>query len=400
MWLTGAQVYDVERGGFSRKSVAIRDGRVEALAAGSPPAGADQIDLGGAYLLPGLIDCHVHLTLQSEATGTAAFAARDHDQIRRDTIRAAEQTLRGGITTVRDCGGWNYVEMEVRDEIEAGRLPGPRMFLSGRLMSIETPGAADYWGMYDFASSAAELTAAAQRQIDRGADFLKIMITGMFLAPETEHAEECYYDVDDLSALVRFCHSHGRHVACHAHAIEGVRVGIAAGVDSIEHGTYADKPALEAMAKAGIYLVPTCTVMSAMIDNPEIRKVMPSYLVARYEAARLTHRNAMVTAYDAGVPIVMGTDAGAPGNHHGMNAQECVRMVRDVGMAPQDVLEAATLSGARLLKQDANLGSIAPGKFADLIAVARNPLEDMAALHELSLVMKGGTVVHRPPQQQ
>jgi imidazolonepropionase-like amidohydrolase len=394
IWITGAQIYDVERGSFSARNVAIRDGRIEAVTAGSPPAdAAERIDLGGAYLLPGLIDCHVHLTLQSEVTGTAAFGARDREQIRRDTVRAAAQTLEGGITTVRDCGGWDYIEMEVRKEIEAGRLPGPRMFLSGRLISIETPGAADYPGMYDFAGSAAELTAAAQRQIDHGADFVKIMVTGMFLAPENERAEECYYETDELSALVRFSHRHGRHVACHAHAIEGVRLAVAAGVDSLEHGTYADKPALQAMAKAGIYLVPTCTVMSAMIDDPGIRGAMPSYLVARYEAARLTHRDAMIAAYETGVPIVMGTDAGAPGNHHGMNAQECVRMARDVGMSPQDVLEAATLSGARLLKQEAQLGSIAPGKFADLIATPRNPLEDMTALHELSLVMKGGEVV-------
>ncbi|QEX21049.1 Xaa-Pro dipeptidase [Hypericibacter adhaerens] len=396
LWITGAQVYDVERGGFSARTVAVSGDRIEAVGDAPPSSDAGKtIDLKGAYLLPGLIDCHVHLTLQSEVTGTAAFGTRDRDRIRQDTIRAAALTLRGGITTVRDCGGWDYIEMGVRDEVEAGRLPGPRMFLSGRLISIETPGAADYPGMYDFAGSAAELKEAAQRQIDRGADFVKIMVTGMFLAPETERAEDCYYETDELSALVRFSHEQGRHVACHAHAVEGVRLAVAAKVDSLEHGTYADKPSLQAMAKAGIYLVPTCTVMSAMIDDADIRKAMPSYLIARYEAARKTHRDAMKTAYDVGVPIVMGTDAGAPGNHHGMNAQECVRMVRDVGMAPQDVLEAATLSGARLLKQEAQLGSIAPGKLADLIATRRNPLEDMTALQDLSLVMKGGAVVRR-----
>src|SRR5215475_10485067 len=155
IWITGAQVYDVERGSFAPKTLAIDGDRIEAVTEGPPPVDAgERIDLAGFYLLPGLIDCHVHLTLQSEVTGAAAFGSRDRDQIRRDTILAAEQTLRGGITTVRDCGGWDYIEMGVRDEIEAGRLPGPRMFLSGRLISIETPGAADYPGMYDFAGSA------------------------------------------------------------------------------------------------------------------------------------------------------------------------------------------------------------------------------------------------------
>lgn len=394
IWLSGGNIYDVTRGSFEKKTLGIRNGRIEALTDRPAPAADDRmIDLAGAWLLPGLIDCHVHLTLNPDVTGTAAFGARSREQIRRDTAEAAARTLRGGITTVRDCGGWDYLEMEVRDEVRAGTLPGPRMFLAGRLISIATPGAADYWGMYDFAQTAEELKAAAGRQMAKGADFIKIMVTGMFLAPEAERAEDCYYSNDELSALVRHSHAHGRHVACHAHAIEGIRLAIAAGVDSLEHGTFADRNALKAMAKSGIVLVPTCTVMSAMIENPAIRAEMPDYLIARYENARTLHRDAMIAARAEGVPIVMGTDAGAPGNHHGANAQECVRMVRDVGMSPAEAIRAATLGGAKLLGQAESLGSLEEGKCADIIASRNNPLDDIAALQQLHFVMKDGAVI-------
>lgn len=393
--LTNGKVYDVAKASFEDLDILLRGDRIEALVPRDQAATADQdvLDMRGAFVLPGLIDCHVHLTLDPSVGDPSAYKQRDNQRIRRDTSAAARATLLGGITSVRDCGGWEYLEMAVREEIAAGTAIGPRMFLSGKLVWVETPGARDYPGMFELAKTPEELCAAAARQLDKGADFIKVMATGMVLSPEGEQPDDVFYTVAELSALTAFAHARGVKVACHAEGLNGIWTVVEAGTDSVEHVTFADDDVLKVMASKGTFAVPTCMVMSAYLDDPKLRQQAPRYIIERFEDVKPRHSRAIHQAHAHGVPIAMGTDAGAPGVYHGKNAQEVGRMVRDAGLPPQAAIRAATLDAARLLGHEDKLGSLEAGKYADLIAARENPLDDPAALEDLCFVMKGGDIV-------
>jgi imidazolonepropionase-like amidohydrolase len=393
-WLVGGQVYDVIEGLFREQSVCVRDGVIEDLTpAVAPGPGDDVVNLRGAYLLPGLIDCHVHLTLNPDASDPSVYGGRDEERIFADTRAAARATLLGGITTVRDCGGWDYLEMRVREQVRSGEALGPRMVLAGKLIWVQTPGAVDYPGMFEIARQPDELRAAATRQLERGADFIKVMATGMTLSPQGETAHDNFYTADELRPLVEFAHEKEVKVACHAEGLDGIRAVVAAGVDSVEHGTHADENVLKIMADHGVFLVPTCMAMAAYLDEAELRATAPDYLIERFTAAKPLHSKAVNNAYRLDVPIAMGTDAGAPGVFHGRNAEEVGRMVHDAGMSVEDALMATTLGAARLLGCDQSVGSLEPGKHADIVAVSENPLKSPTVVDKVSFVMKAGDVV-------
>ena len=392
-WLVGGKVYDVTRGVFTEHAIVVNHDVIEGLESiATPEPGDEVLDLSGTYLLPGLIDCHVHLTLNPDAAAAAAYAQRSLEQIRAHTLSAARATLLGGITTVRDCGGWEYLEMQVRDEVLAGRALGPRMVLAGKLIWVDTPGAVDYPGMFEIAKKPEELRAAARRQLERGADFIKVMATGMTLSPEGETVEDYFYTTEELAALVDFAHLRHTKVACHAEGLEGIKVVVDAGADSVEHGTHAAEDVLSVMAERGTYLVPTCMVMSSYLEDAQLRASAPLYLIERFAATKPIHNKTINTAYRLDVPIAMGTDAGAPGVFHGRNAEEVGRMVRDAGLGVEDAILAGTLNAARLLGQEETLGSLEPGKQADIIAVRTDPLNDPGVLEQVVFVMKGGQV--------
>ncbi len=391
LWLTGGQVYDVEAGAFRRADIAIDGARIAEIAPpGKPAAGDDVRDMAGAWLLPGLIDCHVHLVMPTDEADPAKPAARSDAAVALFAAKAAERTLLGGTTTVRDCGGWTYVEMAVRDAIDAGLAIGPRLFLAGKLLSITTGGVDYYPGMYDVANTPDEVRAAARRQLAHGADFIKVMATGAMLSPENEDARAIQLTLAELKAAVEIARDNFKHVAAHAHACRGIENAVEAGASSIEHGTFADEAVLRRMAEKGVFMVPTCCAFTSLVQDQKVMDAMPDHLRARLVDNNEIHVDAMRAAHRLGVPIAMGTDAGTPGNHHGSNADECVAMVEEIGMTPQESILAATLNPARLLRQEKNLGSLATGKFADIVACAEDPLDDIRALTRIGFVMKGG----------
>lgn len=393
LWLVGGEVYDSREGVFRRSDIGIEGERIATvLPAARPGPGDAVLEADGLWLLPGLIDCHVHLTMPTELPDPAAAAGRADAAVALYAAKAAERTLLGGVTTARDAGGWNYVEMAVRHAIEEGLYIGPRLFLAGRLLSITT-GAVDYYpGMYEVANGPEAVRAAARRQIARGADLIKLMATGAMLSPENEDARAIQYRPEELAAAVAIARDNRKHVAAHAHACAGIANAVEAGVDSIEHGTFADEAVLRRMAERGTFMVPTNCAFTAMIRDDRTMAAMPPHLRRRLCENQETHRLAMRAAHRLGVPIAMGTDAGTPGNHHGANALECVLMVEEVGMSPQESIRCATLNPARLLRREADLGSIEEGKLADIVGCPADPLDDIAALTRMAFVMKGGTV--------
>jgi imidazolonepropionase-like amidohydrolase len=393
LWLTGGSVYDVEAATFHRADIAVDDGRIAAIACGAKPAAGDRIvDVRGAWLLPGLIDCHVHLTMPTDLADPAAAAQRSDATVALYAAKAAERTLLGGITTARDVGGWNYVEMAVRAAIDQGLCIGPRLFLAGRLLSITT-GTSDYYpGMYEVANGAEDVRRAARRQLALGADLIKVMATGAMLSSEHEDARAIQYRLEELKAAVEIAHDNYKHVAAHAHACRGIENAVEAGCDSIEHGTFADEAVLGRMAERGTFIVPTNCVFPAMLGDSGMKEAMPAHLSRRLLENRDAHTRAIRAAHRLGVRIAMGTDAGTPGNHHGQNARECVLMATEVGMRPQESIYSATLNPAKLLRQEHNLGSLEVGKYADIVGCRADPLADITELTRIAFVMKGGAI--------
>jgi imidazolonepropionase-like amidohydrolase len=392
-WLVGGNVYDVAKGSFQRADIGIEGERITAITPQAKPDRNDDIyEMPGAWLLPGLVDCHVHLTIPTELADPAAGANRTDAAVALYTAKAAERTLQAGVTTARDVGGWNYVEMAVRDAINQGLATGPRLFLAGRLLSITTQTVDYYPGMYEVADGPDAVKQAARKQLAKGADLIKVMATGAMLSSENEDARAIQFTLEELKAAVEIAHDNFKHVAAHAHACRGIENCIEAGVDSIEHCTFADEAALKRIAEKGIYIVPTICAGELLIRDNSMVQSMPDHLRKRMLEFNDIHIETIKRAHKMGARIAMGTDAGTPGNHHGTNASECVFMVRDAGMTAAESIHAATINPARLLRQEKNLGSLEAGKYADIIACRGNPLDDIEELTRIALVMKGGQV--------
>lgn len=395
LWLTGGMVLDAGGDGFVRADVGVEGDRVAALTPTAAPAGDDTVlELGGCWLLPGLIDCHVHLTQPTDVPDPAAAATRSDAAVALFTAAAAQRTLDAGVTTVRDVGGWNYVEMAVREAIAAGQISGPRLFLAGRLLSITTATVGYYPGMYEVADGVDAVRRAVRRQFANGADLVKVMATGAMLSSESEDARAIQYTFEELRAAVEVAHDNFKPVAAHAHARQGILNAVEAGVDSIEHCTFADDDALQRIAGADTFVVPTICAGELLLRDETMLDSMPGHLRRRMVEFNDVHLATIRRAHELGVRIAMGTDAGTPGNHHGLNAEECVFMVTRCGMSPADSVRAATINGAALLRRAHELGSLEVGKYADIIACAGDPFQDIQELTRLNFVMKGGQV-HR-----
>ncbi len=389
--LSGGFVYDSASGAFRSSDLLVEGERIAGLdVARREP---DAFDVAGLYLLPGLIDCHVHLAMRAEDADPSAVATRSDPEIASALAEAAGRTPPARRHPLRALGGWNHLEMGVRDRIARGDRAGPRLLLAGRLLSMPT-GAADYYpGMYELASGAANVAAAARAQLERGADHIKVMATGAMLSPEDEDAGATQFGPEELRAAVETASAEGRPVAAHAHATLGIRNATLAGVASVEHGTYADDEVLALMAERGTFLVPTLMASTAMLRDQVVLDAMPAHLRDRLTKSQATHQDAVRRARRLGVPIAMGTDAGTPGNRHGANADELVAMVEEAGLPAQEAIHAATLAAARLIGRERDLGSLEPGRLADLIGLAGDPADDIRNVTQVRFVMLAGRVV-------
>jgi imidazolonepropionase-like amidohydrolase len=357
------------------------------------PRDATVIELPDATVLPGLIDAHTHLTMNPNF----GYSMLANSTARQALIGAhnARVTLEAGFTTVRNVGAFNYSDVALRDAINAGDVPGPRMLVSGPPLSI-TGGHCDN-NLLPFEDHAtnpgvADGVEAVQHKtreiIKYGADLIKICATGGVLS-HGDNPQASQYTLEEMKAIVADAHRLGRKVAAHAHGAQGIVWAAQAGVDSIEHGSYIDDAGIAEMKKDGTYLVPTLYLMDWFFENAE-KIGTPAELVAKGREVMPAARKNVARAFAAGVKVGFGTDAAV--YPHGLNAHEFAVMVK-LGLSPLAAIQAATVNDADLLGWSDRVGTIEAGKFADIVAVDGDPLADVTTLERVKFVMKGGEVV-------
>jgi imidazolonepropionase-like amidohydrolase len=382
--------------------VIVEGGQIRAAGSGlAIPAGARVIDLGDATLLPGLIDAHTHLTSESTDEWLQGFFNNVSRDVAESAIRStanARKILEAGFTTVRDVGSGDYIDVGLRNTIRDGVVPGPRMLVAVHALGARG-GHCDEGGFpfnrfgaepgieRGIASGPDQFRDAVRFQVKYGADVIKICATGgvLSLADEVDTSQ---LSQEEMNAIVEEAHRLHKKVAAHAHGAEGARFAIRAGVDSIEHGSFMGDEELRLMKERGTYLVPTLLAGEYAAGRSAIRHYPPA-IAAKAKAAVAVRSDMFRKALRNGVKIAFGTDSAV--SPHGINAQEFGLMV-DLGMKPAAALRAATASAADLLGLSQTLGTLQPGKAADIIAVPGDPLADIHAMEKVKFVMKGGQV--------
>jgi imidazolonepropionase-like amidohydrolase len=352
------------------------------------------IDLPNATVLPGLIDAHTHLTFDPANLGYEGLGI-SYPREALIGARNARVTLEAGFTTVRNVGAGGYSDVALRDAINAGDVPGPRMLVSGPAMGITGGHCDDNLLAPQF--HATELGVAdgvdavrhkVRENIKYGADLIKICATGGVMS-KGDDPNASQYTREEMKAIVEEAHRLGRKVAAHAHGAEGVSWASDAGVDSIEHGHLMDDSSIATLKKNGTYIVPTLYLMDWNRENLGKRNA-PDYVVRKMQAVSAVGQDTLKKAFAAGVKVAFGTDAAV--YPHGLNAHEFAVYVR-LGMSPLQAIQTATIHGADLLGWSSKIGTLEAGKWADLIAVDGEPLKDVTTLERVKFVMKGGEVV-------
>ena len=389
----GGLVFNGSDAPIDGQGVLVEDGRVAKLAPAGEFAGfsGDTVDTAGGTLMPGIIDCHVHLCLGGEGDpGTAADKLMPGQMTMRALDRA-QSSLAGGITALRDCGGKDYLEFAVRDACNDGRQMGPTIRASGRVICM-TGGHGSRSGRV--ADGIDDVIKAVREQIHAGSDLVKIMATGGVMTPGV-NPEDAHYSAEEMAAGIHEAQRFHRRTASHAQGSEGILNAVRGGISSIEHGIFLTDKCIEEMLERGTYLVPTVAALHNIVSNRN--NGIPAYVMEKAERIAESHRKSIQMFYAAGGKIAMGTDAGTPFNLHGENALELEFMV-DVGIKPLDSLRFSTRNGADLADLP-DQGRIAEGAAADFIVTEGNPAEDiaMAARKENHrMVVKRGLPVGAP----
>lgn len=388
-----ARMLDVRSGQMVANPVIVIEGDRIVSVGGQPPQGAEVIDLGNATLLPGLMDMHTHLTFEPQHLGYSGLGISGE----REALYGAKNarlTLLSGFTVARNVGAGSFSDVALRDAIDAGDVPGPRLLVSGPSMGITGGHCDDNLLPYDYHSTSpgiADGPAGVQKKVRElikyGASVIKVCATGGVLSRGTD-PRTSQVTSEELRMLVSEAHRLGRTVAAHAHGGEGIIWASEAGVDSIEHGSYLDDAGIAAMKKNGTYLVPTLYLADWFLENAA-RIGAPEWGVRKGREVLPIARKNFQTAVKQGVKIAFGTDSAV--YPHGLNGREFAVYVK-LGMTPLAAIQSATIHAADLMKWSDRVGTIEPNKFADLIAVDGDPLQDVTTLERVKFVMKGGQV--------
>jgi imidazolonepropionase-like amidohydrolase len=382
-------------------SLRISDGKIAEVASGlvPPPDGARLIDLKDKFVLPGLIDCHVHLTGQLGPGHRLRFVEDSNPRVGLDAAARARITLAAGFTTVRDLGASQpEVIYALRAAVAEGVVPGPRILCVGAILTPTGGHGLDYGyrrevcacvqsgiGVCDGVDGCRR---AVRAQVADGADAIKFTATGGVLSNIRAGVDQQFTD-DEMKTIVETAHRLGRRASAHAHGLVGVNAALKAGVDSIEHGSFLDETSVELFLETGAFHVPTLVAGVTVLGMAKTGGVLTPAQAEKAIVVGERIKQALSRSYKAGVPIAFGTDMGV--GPHGENAREFAIMA-ECGMTPADAIKAATLNAARLLDLASEVGALAPGYSADLIAVNGDPLTDVTELERVKFVMARGVV--------
>ena len=385
-------------------TIMVEGNTIQSLEKGyqSPPAGAQLIDLKSYTVMPGLMDMHVHLEGEMSKNNYIKRFVRNPADIAFEAAMYAERTLMTGFTTVRDLGGTG-VNTSLRDAINKGRVIGPRVYSCGKALSI-TGGHADPTNGYradlmgdpgpknGVVNSMSDARKAVRQQYKNGADLIKITATGGVLSLGKDGTGP-HFSLEEMTMIVKTANDLDMRVAAHAHGDEGMRRAVEAGVTSIEHGTMMSESTMELMIEKGTWYVPTITAGKAVADSAAIPHFFPDLVTPKALEVGPMIQSTFGKAYKKGVKIAFGTDAGV--FQHGANTWEFVYMT-EAGMPALETIRAATLYASQLLGVEDQLGTLEPGKLADIVAVKGDPVENIKVMFDVTFVMKDGVVYKKP----
>lgn len=395
----GNLIAEPGEGSASHQSLLLKNGRIAEIRDGFVDAdGVDLLDLSKMHVLPGLIDCHTHLTLLVESDFLISMMTNSPAYSALKSVEHAKRTLKAGFTTVRDVGAQDGIDLALKRAIEEGHVVGPRMFVSAKDLSI-TGGHGDvHIGiredyvqpsnvMLGIVDGVDDAIAATRLMIRRGADHIKVSVSGgvLSLTPDSAGPQ---FSSGELRSIVDTARDFGRKVAAHAHGDEGARRAIEAGVSSIEHGTFLSDETFSLMRKRSVFLVPTLSAGKTIEYIALAGDTYPEVIAVKALQVGPLMQSAFARAHKAGVPIAFGTDAGV--FSHGENAKEFIYMT-EAGMTPVDAIRSATVNAAELIGSD-EIGVLKVGAYADFIAVDSDPRENVAELADVDVVVKSGVI--------
>lgn len=400
------RLVDTEAGEIREQvSVLVEGNRIQSVQPGfvAPPADGAVVDLADLTCLPGLMDMHTHLSGQMSPKAYLEEFTKGPTEIAFDAALYARRTLEAGFTTVRDVGDSFDVTVALRDAIDKGKLPGPRIWTAAKSLAT-TGGHADPTNNYrpdlmgdpgpkqGVVNGEASAREAVRWRYKTGADLIKITATGGVLSLAKSGRNPQFTD-EELRAIVDTAADYDMHVAAHAHGDEGMQRAVKAGVRSIEHGTFMSEETMELMKEHGTFYVPTILAGVFVGEKAEVDGYFPDVVVPKAKAIGPEIRKTFAKAYKAGVRIAFGTDSGV--SAHGDNAREFQLMVEG-GMPPMEAIQSATVTAAELLGVTDRLGVVKKDMLADIIAVPGNPVEDITKLQDVRFVMKDGEIYKRP----
>jgi imidazolonepropionase-like amidohydrolase len=393
--IRAGHVLDVKTGKLSDTQTIVVVGdsiqSIAATASVTAEQGDAVVDLGGMTVMPGLIDVHTHVTMNTEFDPYRELTSTDAKEAINGVVNA-RVTLMAGFTSIRNVGASDYTDVDLRDAINSGQVAGPHMLVSGPALGI-TGGHCDdnllpfqYRRVGDgVADGIAAVQQKVRQNIKYGADLIKICATGGVLS-KGDDPQASQYTLEEMQAIVADAHRLGRKVAAHAHGAQGILWATEAGVDSIEHGSYINDAAIAEMKKRGTYLVPTLYLEDWMVEKGNLPALYHQKMLDVTAVAKKNIKHAM----EAGVKIALGTDAAV--YPHGLNAHELDVYVNQLGMSPLAALQSATVNAADLMGWTAKTGTLEAGKWADIIGVEKNPVDDVRVLQDVKFVMKAGVV--------